>query len=206
MKLLIVDDHLIFLQGASYIFSEVIDNAVVSTASSVDSAITKLEDDPSIDLVLMDLQMPGAVGIEPLIDIRTRFPLVPIIVLSASEDPVIIKACLDRGAAGFIPKSFDAMAMLSAIEEVLAGGEFVPSSVKDQIRNQHQEKQETVSLTARQHQVLREVSNGLSNKAIAERLDIAENTVKVHIVTIYRLLGVESRIACVKRAQALDLV
>ena len=206
MKLLIVDDHLIFLQGASYIFKEVIEGATVSTASSAKSAIMKLREDPGIDIVLMDLEMPDAVGVSSLMDIRREFPLVPIIILSATEDPKVVETCLKRGAAGFIPKSYDAMAMLVAIEKVMDGGKYIPQHLDMTYGSIDQAMTHEIKLTARQKQVLAEIARGLSNKAIAERLSIAENTVKVHVVTIYKLLGVDSRIGCIRKAEELALL
>ena len=191
---------------------------------SVDELLAGATDD--LDLALIDLNMPGADGQAHIDEIRRRHPAVPVIVLSGYEDPAIMRAALERGVLGFIPKAYSPEVMLSAVRLVLAGGVYVPPMMltalppgivagvapqpgADAARapgapaaSQTLEHLRNV-LTERQVEVLQLLSQGKPNKLIGRSLGISEGTVKIHLAAIFRALNVRNRTEAVVAAQAL---
>jgi len=208
-KLLIADDHPLFreaLQGAlANHFSEV----RIVEADSLESTLGILNCDEDIDLLLLDLHMPGSGDLYGLIRIRNDFPLLPVAVISGAEDIQVISRCMGFGALGFIPKSLPSSQIASAISAILEGDEWVPAELADQIQQISHEDVELAekiaTLTPQQYRVLYLVHEGLLNKQIAYELGITEATVKAHMTAIFRKLDVYSRTQAVLLAERLQL-
>ncbi len=164
-----------------------------------------LADDSNIDLLLLDLSMPGARGYSALVHAHSVAPAVPVVVVSAYEDSSVGRAALDHGAAGFIPKSASPELMAEAIGAVLAGEHWVPEAVANEPQVNGAFTDKLASLTPQQQRVLVMLTEGLLNKQIAQDLDISEATVKAHITAILRKLEVNTRTQAVIAARSLEI-
>ena len=219
MKILIADDHRLVMEAVKAKLAELEPGIEFVLAMSVDELLAAASDD--LDLALIDLNMPGAEGQSHIDELRRRHPAVPVIVLSGTEDPTVMRTAIERGVLGFIPKAYSPDVMISAVRLVLAGGVYVPpmmlSAVPpgvvagvptaeavrhpgggmptlDHLRN---------VLTDRQVEVLQLLSQGKPNKLIGRSLGISEGTVKIHLAAIFRALNVRNRTEAVVAAQAL---
>lgn len=172
-------------------------------AFDVASTMALVVERPDIDLLLMDLNMPGADGVDAVRELRTRAPLLPIAVISAEHQDGTAAALLDLGVSGFIPKSDPSDVIVSAVRLVLAGGVYVPPRFV-QARPERKgpgTTQSDLGLTARQLDVLRLLALGKPNKVIARELGVTEGTVKVHLLAVFRALEVGNRTSAVLAAQ-----
>jgi len=176
-------------------------------ASSFESLQRLVEENPEVDLVLLDLHMPGINGFGGLIYLGKRYPSVPVIIISANEDPAVIRRALEHGAAGFIPKSAGLETISEAIDAVLMGEIWMPESVRrgapGQSRSESELAERLAQLTPQQFRVLMMVAQGLLNKQIAHELGVSEATVKAHVTAIMGKLGVSNRTQAVLAAQQL---
>jgi DNA-binding NarL/FixJ family response regulator len=170
--------------------------AEVGEAGTFEEVTERLEGGTDVDLILLDLSMPGARGFSGLMYLRAQYPALPVVVVSANDDPVVIRRCMEFGASGFIPKTLGIDAMRQAITRVLAGEVWTPPDVD----LDHGSDAETTaiiarlsSLTPQQVRVLMMLSGGLLNKQIAHELGVSEATVKAHVSAILQKLEVESR-------------
>ena len=191
-RILIVDDHPLFRGALREAIASTAVDLAVHEAGSLGEAVAMLESDTEIDLVLLDLAMPGVRGFSGLMYLRAQFPGVPVVVVSANDEPGAVRHCLDFGAAGFVPKTLDLESMRAAIRTVLDGGIWVPPNAAtgtgpDPIVAR------LATLTPQQVRVLMMLSEGLLNKQIAYELSVSEATVKAHVSAILTKLGVESR-------------
>lgn len=157
-------------------------------------AMARLERPPPIDLVLLDLTLPGFSGTAALSDVRRRFPALPVAVISAMEDSGIIAECMDLGARGYLTKSLDSASMLSAIRSLAQGGTFVPG---DELQAVSSDPASSIAarfgLTPRQMDVLKIMVQAKSNREIADSLDVSVNTVAVHVAAILAAMNVKNR-------------
>ncbi|MDP1696767.1 MAG: response regulator transcription factor [Xanthomonadaceae bacterium] len=194
--ILIADDHPLFREALRGAVQRLLPDATLIEADSAPSLLALADAHPDADLLLLDLNMPGAHGFSTLIHLRGSQPQLPIMVVSAREEPAIIRRALDHGASGFIPKSVDAVHMREAIAEVLAGGNWAPPQVS-QAHGIDQEEaqiaQRVRELTPQQFRVLGMLSTGLLNKQIAYELHVSEATIKAHMTAILRKLGANNR-------------
>ena len=197
--LLIADDHPLFraaLRGAA---AEAEAGLGIVEAGTLDDTLTALESRPDIDLVLLDLHMPGNHGLAGLAALRAQFPAVAVVLVSANEDPQVVRRALDHGAAGYIPKSAGLDEMRDAIRTVLACEEWLPPAMRGAVARARSAPGDAdlasrlASLTPQQFRVLALVADGLLNKQIADRLDVQERTVKAHLSAIFEKLGVRNR-------------
>ena len=197
--LLIADDHPLFraaLRGAAVDADE---DVQTCEAESLDGVLALLEARSDIDLVLLDLHMPGNHGLAGLAAIRAQFPAVAVVLVSANEDPQIVRRALDHGAAGYIPKSAGLDDMRSAIRAVLACEQWLPPALRGAVSRAPSAPGDAdlaaklASLTPQQFRVLTLVAEGLLNKQIADRLDVQERTVKAHLSAIFDKLGARNR-------------
>jgi DNA-binding NarL/FixJ family response regulator len=194
--ILIADDHPLFRGALKQAVSGAVSGCTITEAGSFDEAHRSLSAGVNIDLVLLDLNMPGMQGFSGLTYLRATYPEVPILVVSANEDPQVIRRCLEFGASGFLPKTQGIEAMREAITTVLAGGSWTPPDF-DPTAPVDDETADIVrrlaSLTPQQVRVLMMLSEGLLNKQIAYELTVSEATVKAHVSAILTKLGVDSR-------------
>jgi DNA-binding NarL/FixJ family response regulator len=198
-SLLIADDHPLFraaLRGAA---KDAVANLEVHEAGSLDGVLAHLDAEPGIDLVLLDLHMPGNHGLAGLAAIRAQYPGVAVVVVSANDDPRVIRRALDHGAAGYLPKSTGLDDLRHAIRSVLALEQWLPAKLRAAVDGAPSTPGDSAlaarlaSLSPQQFRVLALVAEGLLNKQIADRLDIQERTVKSHLSAIFERLGVRNR-------------
>jgi len=198
-SLLIADDHPLFraaLRGAA---KDAVPDLDVREADSLDSVLARLEEEPGIDLVLLDLHMPGNHGLAGLAAIRAQHPGVAVVVVSANDDPRVVRRALDHGAAGYLPKSTGLDDLREAIRSVLALEKWLPPKLRASVDGAPSAPADAVlaarlaSLSPQQFRVLALVAEGLLNKQIADRLGVQERTVKAHLTSIFERLGVRNR-------------
>lgn len=212
MRILIGDDHLLFREGLRRLLEQLSANATFSDASTFDEMVVAVEGGDIFDLILIDLQMPGWPGFSGIERICATVPDTPLVVVSASESQSDVRAALDAGASGYIPKSSSVKIMLSALNLVLAGGIYLPPSVigADTAAAATGESEAPKQsggahlLTQRQWEVLNCLREGKSNKQIAYELGLSEGTVKIHVTAIFKTLGVKNRTQAVIVASELQ--
>jgi len=195
-RVLVVDDHELFRDAIKRLVSDSWPDVVLDEAGDLDGALEQLASEGAIDLVLIDLRMPGLNGPESLAALREGYPDSKIIVVSASESKDDILASLGAGVHGYIPKTLPSKSIRAAIESVLNGGVYVPAQVTERSvaqSNRRGSEGNQPHLTARQCEVLEALATGASNKEIARKLNLTEGTVKIHLAAIYRQISVKSR-------------
>lgn len=206
-RILIVDDHPLFREALRNALGTAKTRLDISEAGSLDALISHLARDDSCDLVLLDLRMPGVQGLSGLIYLRSQYPNIPVVIVSASEEPGIMRESLHLGASGFIPKSSGAATIIEAVETVLAGGVWAPPWTESEPPADSEAAtiaEHVASLTAQQIRVLLMLKEGLLNKQIAHALNVSEATVKAHVSAILLKLGVASRTQAVIAASKLE--
>ena len=194
MKILVVDDHPLVLRALAELLPQLGPDVDVRSASDPAEATRVLDDEPDVALVLLDLALPGARGLDFLGDLKLDYPGVPVVVLSATHDPATVMAALGAGAHGFIPKNANAATLLDALRSVLAGAVFLmPDTTPAPAGDGVHVEGHALGLTARQTDVLKLLVQGKPNKVICRDLRLSEGTVKVHISAILKSLRVHSR-------------
>lgn len=208
-KFLIADDHPLFREALQGALANHYSDLQLREAEDLDSTLVALQEDDDLDLLLLDLHMPGSGDLYGLIRIREDYPLVPIAIISGTEDPAVVAKCIGFGALGFIPKSLPSLEIAAAIDAILQGDTWVPAEVRGRLAELTNEEQElakkVADLTPQQYRVLLLVHEGLLNKQIAYQLNITEATVKAHITAIFKKLGVYSRTQAVLLVERLQL-
>ena len=207
--ILIVDDHPLFLEALQRAIKSVVPGAETVEAVSIDTAKQQLQGRIRFDVVLLDLSMPGTRGFDGLLELRTLYPKLPIVVVSALEDPRIIQKVMSYGAAGFIAKSVARDELAASLMAVMEGSVTLPKGYSPpEPEAAHGPKgdlaQKLQTLTPKQLSVLKMLRQGLLNKQIAHELQIEETTVKAHVSVILRKLNVASRTQAVIEAQKID--
>ncbi|MEX0807412.1 MAG: response regulator transcription factor [Dongiaceae bacterium] len=196
LRVLFADDHRLVREALAPFITRIAASVQLDEAASVDEALVLLRDNGVYDLILLDLNMPGMDGFNGFNKIREMAPDKPIAILSGSLDPDDVSQALEHGAAGYIPKTTTGGTLVNALQIILAGEVYVPpalmASTASRTARDHRDIRE-VALADRQMEVLKALAEGLPNKEIARRLGIAEITVKVHLQSIYRKLGVSNR-------------
>lgn len=208
-KIIIADDHPLFRTAMQQAVMQLVPDVEIEQAESLPELQKVVEQHSDADLILLDLQMPGAHGYSGLVFLRSHFPEIPVIVVSACEDPSIMCQALDHQASGYISKSSPLDDISEAIRKVLEGDLYLPEVAR---RHQHQPNQNAMdlaerlaSLTPQQFRVLTMMSEGMLNKQIAYDLDVSEATIKAHVTAIFRKLGVRTRTQAVIAVQSLDI-
>ncbi|GLO62179.1 DNA-binding response regulator [Vibrio sp. MACH09] len=202
--IIIADDHPLFRNALFQSVHMAISGANLLEADSLDALLQLLNKEAEPDLLLLDLKMPGANGMSGLIQLRAEYPDLPIVVISANEEPSVVAQVKLHGAFGFIPKSSDMRALVSALNQVLNGDPFFPEEL---LKNSHVNtdlSEKIASLTPQQYRVLGMLSDGLLNKQIAYELNVSEATIKAHMTAIFRKLGVQNRTQAVILLQQLE--
>ena len=226
MKVLLADDHRLIIEGVKLKLAELdpaLETVVAMNLEELEQALATHGD--SLDLALLDIAMPGTQGYEHVARLRSEAPGLPVIVLSGSEDAELMRALMDLGVLGFIPKAYSPDVMLSAIRLVLAGGLYIPPQLLASAQAQgwqpgaaqsagrepgaHAGEAHSLDglrqlLTERQVDVMRLLSQGKPNKLIARDLGISEGTVKIHLAAIFRALNVRNRVEAVVASRKLQ--
>jgi DNA-binding NarL/FixJ family response regulator len=214
MKVLIVDDHALIRDALARVLLGLAPDMTVFEATDPKAAFETIEREPDLDLVLLDLALPGTHGLAVLQSLRAKHPAISVVVISASSDRENVERALDHGALGFIPKSSSNEVLASALRLVLAGGIYVPPEILGRgvagepvvpPMASGRRTPADIGLTERQAQILALIMKGKSNKLICRELDIAESTVKNQITAIMKALNVTSRTQAVLAVNRLGL-
>jgi DNA-binding NarL/FixJ family response regulator len=195
-SILIADDHPLFRGALRQALVSALPGTTLSEAGSFDEVTRSLAGGPDVDLVLLDLTMPGVQGFSGLLFLRADYPQVPVMVVSANDDPGVVRRCIEFGALGFMPKTLDADQMAQAVQSVLDGNVWVPQGVDLSVAHDTETAgtiKRLMTLTPQQVRVLMMLSEGLLNKQIAYELGVSEATVKAHVSAILQKLDVDSR-------------
>lgn len=202
MRILLIDDHALFRGGVKYLLRGLDDGVETDEAGDCGQALEKLGAG-RYDLVLLDLKLPGANGIDALASLREAAPGTPVIVLSGEDDPEVVRASIERGAMGFIPKSSTPEVMIQALRLVLTRGVYLPPTALDAVAAKVSSA--LPGLTPRQMDVMRCVIRGMPNKVIAREIDVSEATVKAHLTAVFQALGARNRTEAVYVAAKLGI-
>ena len=206
---MIADDHPLFRSALRQALSAGLEGSVELTeAGSIAELQTLLDKRSDWDLVLLDLNMPGAYGFSGLVLLRSQYPQIPVVVVSAQEEAGVYRRAKDFGASGFIPKSSTLIGIQQAVREVLEGGISWPAEVADGgplSDEEHLISAQLASLTPQQFRVLTMVCDGLLNKQIAYELSVSEATIKAHVTAIFRKLNVRTRTQAALALQHMEL-
>jgi DNA-binding NarL/FixJ family response regulator len=211
MEVLIVDDHALIRDALRRVLVQLGREVTVFEAGDCDRAFALIEAQPELELVLLDLNLPGMHGLAALGELRTRYPAVSVVVISAAEDRASVTQALDHGAMGYIPKSSSNEVLASALRLVLSGGIYIPPAILGAAEPVLQPggaklRPSDLGLTERQSQILTLLMQGKSNKLICRELDLAESTVKNHVTHVLKTLSVTSRTQAVIAAARIGLV
>ena len=214
MHVLLIDDHEMFRQGIKFLLSDLDDQVRFSEAGTCEDALDLL-DSESIDLILLDLNMPGSDGLGALRDIHLAHPGIPLSVVSGADDPELIRGAIEEGASGFVCKSSSSEVLVAGLKLILAGGTYLPRAAlrgtPGPAPGLTEESTGALAegdaghLSGRQADVLFKAIQGKPNKIIARELDIAEGTVKAHLSAAYKSLRVRNRTEAVYAAVKLGL-
>lgn len=203
-KVLIADDHPLFRSALRGTLRSMLPGAQVFEADSF-AALKAAVQAQDLDLVLLDLDMPGTQGFSSLLWLRGEYQTLPIVIVSGQAQPAVMRRALDFGASGFIPKSVDPSVMVSAVQAILEGNVWAPPEATQAIvpSAEQDRARRIASLTPQQFRVLMMVAEGLLNKQIAAAIGVTEATVKVHVAAIMRKLGLFRRTQVAVLAQRL---
>ena len=212
MKLLIIDDHPVVRDGLAALLRQLGPEVTVLLAEGASQGLGIADAHPDLDVVILDLAMPGSDGFAALNEFGRLQPQFPVVVLSSSEDPRDVRRALASGALGYIPKSAPPRTILAAVRFVLAGNVYLPTllaqdtaSAGDQSADPSLPKS-GVRLTSRQIDVLRLLCEGRSNKEIGRMLGVSQKTVKVHVTAIFKALNVVNRTQAAAKADKAGLI
>lgn len=207
---LLADDHSLYRQGLSLLLSGHFNCKTIGEASTLEEAIEFLTANPETSLALFDLSMPGMDGVQSLAEVRRRFPALKIAVASASEERHLVVTAIAIGLNGYLTKSLPNEEVIFAIEQMMSGRVFVPSSVTTQVPESDETAGSVVAgmnrnprpdreLTPRQLEILNMIKSGFTNRQIAEKLNISVGTVKVHVGAVLSHLDVRNRVQLISQ-------
>lgn len=195
-RIIVVDDHPLFRGALTQALSSALPGARIDQAASLAELEELIAQRNDTDLVLLDLSMPGVQGLSGLLLLRSQHPDIPVVVVSAHDDPETIRRCMEFGASGYVPKSLSVEEIRAAVEVVLGGGIWIPADI-DLERATDSGTADVVArlstLTPQQVRVLMMLGQGLLNKQIAFQLGVSEATIKAHVSAILQKLHVDSR-------------
>lgn len=210
-KFLVVDDHPLFREALSSSIRQAFEDALVLESETMERTVSLIGAHSDIDMVLLDLNLPGTSGFDGLLTLRTRFPKLPIVVVSGIDDRRIVSEAFGYGAVGFIPKSAPTSTLKNAILEVISGGVFLPPDFQEIVNDSRESDggesdvaKQFTSLSPQQLRVLKMLGEGKLNKQIAYELDVGETTIKAHVSAILRKLKVHSRTQAVIKARDIE--
>lgn len=212
IKVLMVDDHALFRDGMRYVLQQLADEVEVIDSGNFVDGMKQAAENPDLDLALIDLNMPGSEGVKSILVFHEKNPSIPLVVVSGSDQREDIEKVMEYGAMGFISKMSSSKMMLSALRMVLDGGVYLPPQLLQQAMvgldqgnsgDRRTDRPNKSGLTTRQTQTLQLLAEGLSNKEISQRMNLAEGTVKIHTAAVYQTLRVSSRLEAVSTARRL---
>ncbi|WP_448565814.1 response regulator [Thalassotalea ganghwensis] len=205
-KIIIADDHPLFRQALLDTLKGQLTDTLWIQAQTIAELEQQLTAHQDADLLLLDLNIPGAHGFNTLIHVRTHYPQIPVVVVSAHEEHDTIAKAMEYGASGFVPKSSPVTLIFLAIEQVLTGNIWTPENFLSDTNTQDSDiAQRVASLTQQQYKILMMFAQGMLNKQIAYDLDVSEATIKAHATAIFRKLNVRNRTQAVIAISQLDL-
>lgn len=201
LKLLVIEDHALVREGMAQVLRQLDTEVTVFEAGDCDAGLNIIEKESDLDLVLLDLALPGLDGLGCLPLFRNRYPAVPVVIVSAYDDVHTVSRVFKHGASGFVPKAYGTEKLLAALREVLVGNIYRPEqsitldigSDLPPLPMSTEADPSEFGLTDRQAEVLALITRGKSNRDIAQELGLSEGTVKIHITAIFKALGVSSR-------------
>ncbi len=210
MKALIIDDHPAFVAALETLLRRMHRNMGIHTATSAEAALRHIERHPDYQFILLDLSMPGLDGFAFMRVLQQRKLPIPVIVVSSSEEPDTIRACINAGAVGYIPKSYDLEQMALAIEHIQHGGVYLPPGfTATPVQTDEaaiRQRCAHIGITDKSYQVLRWMAKGKTNKEIAVELGISVHTVKAHLAKLFERLQTSNRMETVREAIRLELI
>ncbi|MFD1007679.1 response regulator [Oceanisphaera ostreae] len=192
-RIIIADDHPLFRSALHQAVQTAVKGAELQEVDCITSLMQLLSEAEDIDLLLLDLKMPGASGFSALASLRHQYPDLPVVIVSANEEPAIVQQAMRFGAMGFIPKSAPMPTLVSALNMILEGEPWFPEGISLEDAPQDNIAERLASLTPQQFKVLIMLSEGKLNKQIAFELSVSEATVKAHVTAIFRKLNVQNR-------------
>jgi DNA-binding NarL/FixJ family response regulator len=208
-RVLIADDHPLYRDALRAIVPQALPCASVSEAGSQSEVVACVTSDAAFDLIVLDLNLPGAAGLSCLRHVRETAPLTPIIVVSGNDAPATMCDVVLAGATGYVPKSSPRQVLVDAIKMIMSGGTYLPAAAIIALRRAQAPDAPASKaplpgeLTSRQMRVLKLLAEGLSNKHIAREMQISEITVKAHVSLILKKLGVANRVQAAMEARKL---
>jgi DNA-binding NarL/FixJ family response regulator len=218
LKVLVIDDHPLVQEGVSAALESLADDVNVMAARDAEQGLATAAENPDLDLVLLDLALPGMSGFNLIGKLHERLPSLPVVVLSALEEPENVRHAINAGAMGFVPKSAATRVLLEVLQQVLEGNVTVPLALQSSgppishalpgaTGESHSAAEPDVALlTLRQLEVLSRVCQGKTNKQIATELGLSEKTVKAHVTAIFKVLGVVNRTQAVLVARRVGMI
>jgi len=215
IKVLMVDDHALFRDGMRYVLQQLADEVEVIDSGDFLDGLQQAANNPDLDLALIDLNMPGSEGTKSIKAFHGKHPTIPLVVVSGSDQRADIESVMEYGAMGFISKMSSSKIMLAALRMVMDGGIYLPPQLLQQAvasidqgatSDRRTERVNKAGLTARQTQTLQCLAEGLSNKEISHKMNLAEGTVKIHTAAVYQALRVNSRLEAVSTARRMGLL
>jgi two-component system nitrate/nitrite response regulator NarL len=218
LKVLVIDDHPLVQEGVSAALESLADKVTVMAARDAEQGLALAAENPDLDLVLLDLALPGMSGFNLIGKLHERLPSLPVVVLSALEDPENVRHAINAGAMGFVPKSAATRVLIEVLQQVLEGNVTVPlalQSVGQPVSHAlpgasasppNGTEPDVALLTLRQLEVLSRVCQGKTNKQIATELGLSEKTVKAHVTAIFKVLGVVNRTQAVLVARRVGMI
>lgn len=193
----VADDHPLFRNALLGVIEHHFPSTSISQSVNLESTIQTLEKNDEIDLLLLDLHMPGSSDLYGLIMVREKFPSVPVVIISAVEDSDTISRAMGHGASGYIPKSCSPSAIQEALSSVLNGDHWIPEQFKENLKPLAESERDLAAkiatLTPQQYRVLSYMREGWLNKQIGYEMGVTEATVKAHVTAIFRKLGISNR-------------
>jgi DNA-binding NarL/FixJ family response regulator len=218
LKVLVIDDHPLVQEGVSAALESLADEVTVMAARDAEQGLGLAAENPDLDLVLLDLALPGMSGFNLIGKLHERLPSLPVVVLSALEEPENVRHAINAGAMGFVPKSAATRVLIEVLQQVLEGNVTVPLALQSSGPPVSHARPgaagdatsaaepDVALLTLRQLEVLSRVCQGKTNKQIATELGLSEKTVKAHVTAIFKVLGVVNRTQAVLVARRVGMI